>query len=198
MADDEPLNHESFERLLEWLNPDRDKAWEKYQEIWERLIKIFTWRLGRRVEELAGEVIRRVEQKVPDLVKKYSGDPARYFYGVAYTMLREVTREEARFLEFQEESGVGGIIYPVDPEEVDVDELKLECLNYCLEQLSERDRKIILAYYQFDPKTKLEDRKQLATELGLSSSALWTRVSRTRSFLLKCVQSRLQESGRVH
>ena len=50
MADDGP-NRESFEALLTWLDPDRDKAWEKYQAIWDRLVKIFTWRHCRNVEE---------------------------------------------------------------------------------------------------------------------------------------------------
>jgi hypothetical protein len=58
-----------------------------------------------------------VEPHVPELMKTYSenDDPARYFYGVAYNILRENPRTEARFSEFQEESGVGGVTYPVQP-----------------------------------------------------------------------------------
>jgi DNA-directed RNA polymerase specialized sigma24 family protein len=199
MADDEPLNHESFERLLEWLNPDRDEAWEKYQEIWDRLIKIFTWNRCRDVEDLAGEVIRRVEAKVPELMETFSedDDPARYFYGVAYNILRENPRTEARFSEFQEESGVGGVTYPVEPGEIDVYELKLGHLDYCLEQLSEADREIVLGYYEYGSKTKLADRKQLAERLGLTMAALWTRASRLRSRVGKCVKKRIEQEGQA-
>jgi DNA-directed RNA polymerase specialized sigma24 family protein len=187
MADDDGPNHESLEALLAWLDPDRDKAWEKYQAIWERLIKIFTWRRRKNVEDLAGEVVNRVTRNVPKVVNV-----------VAYNLLLELPRQEARFSEFQEESDLGGITETVDSEAVDVYELRLRCLDECLAQLKEKDREIILAYYQFDQKTKLADRQQLAEELGLSKSALWTRVSRVRSLLGKCVRARLDEEGQTH
>jgi DNA-directed RNA polymerase specialized sigma24 family protein len=198
MADDDGADHESFEALLTWLDPDRDKAWEKYQAIWDRLIKIFTWRHCRNAEDLAGEVVKRVTRNVPKVTKTVSDDRAPYFYKVAYILLLELPRWEARHSEFQEESELGGITYPVDLEAVDVYELRLRCLDDCLEQLREKDREIILAYYQFDQKTKLADRQRLAEELGLSKSVLWTRVSRIRSILVRCVRARLDPEGQTH
>lgn len=197
MADEEGQKQESLETLLTWLDPDRDEAWAKYQEIWERLIKIFTWNRCKGVEDLAGEVIRRVEPKVPELLKTFSGDPALYFYGVAQKVVLETPRTEARFSEFQEESGVGGFTYPVDPEAVDVYELKLGHLDYCLDQLSEKDREIVLEYYQFDSESKLADRKRLAERLGLTMNALWIRASRLRSRVRKCVRKRIEQEGQV-
>ena len=138
MADDGP-NRESFDALLTWLDPDRDKAWEKYQAIWERLIKIFTWRHRQDAEDQAGEVVKRVIRNVPELVKTFEdrGPLARerYFYKVAYTLLLELPRQEARFSEFQEESGHGGITYPFVADEIDVNELRLRCLDDCLDSL---------------------------------------------------------------
>lgn len=197
MADEEHRKHEGFETLLTWLDPDRDEAWEKYQAIWDRLVKIFTWCQCRDVEEFAAEVIKRVEPKVPELRRTFSGDPARYFYGVAYKIVLENPRTEARFSEFSEESGLGGIAHPVDPEEIDVYEVKLRHLDYCLEQLSEENREIVLGYYQFDSKTKLADRKRLAERLGLTMDALWSRASRLRSRLRRCVRRRLEREGQV-
>src|SRR5438094_6942637 len=102
MADEEDQKQESLETLLTWLDPNRDEAWEKYQEIWERLIKIFTWNRCKDVEDLAGEVMKRVEPKVPELMKTFSeeDDPARYFYGVAQILVLEHSRTEKRFSEF--------------------------------------------------------------------------------------------------
>jgi DNA-directed RNA polymerase specialized sigma24 family protein len=197
MAAEDDQKQESFETLLTWLDPDRDEAWEKYQEIWDRLVKIFTWNRCKNVEDLAGEVIKRVEPKVSALMKTFSGDPALYFYGVAHRLVLENRRTEARFSEFQEGSELAGVTYPVDPEEIDVYELKLGHLDYCLEQLSEKDREIVLAYYQFDSKTKLADRRQLAERLGLTMEALWTRASRLRSRLRRCVRKRIEHEGQV-
>lgn len=196
MADDGP-NRESFEALLTWLDSDRDKAWEKYQAIWHRLTKIFTLCRCKNVEDLAGEVVTRVERKLPDVFNEVFEDRAPYFYKVAYNLLLELPRQEARFSEFQEESGHGGITYPFVPDEIDVNELQLQCLDDCLDKLSEKDRKIIRAYYQFDQKTKLADRQLLAEELGLSKSALWTRVSRIRTILRRCVRACLDRESQT-
>jgi DNA-directed RNA polymerase specialized sigma24 family protein len=188
MADEGP-NRESFEALLTWLDPDRDKAWEKYQAIWYRLTKIFILCRCKNVEDLAGEVVKRVERKVPEVFNKVFEDRAPYFYKVAYNLLLELPRQEARFSEFQEESGVGGITYPVYPDEIDFDELRLRCLDECLDQLNEKDRKIIRGYYVFEQKTKLADRERQAKELGMGRSALWTKVSRIRRILRLCVRA---------
>lgn len=197
MTDDDAPNHESFEALLAWLDPDRDQAWEEYQAIWDRLIKIFTWCHCRNVEDLAGEVVRRVERNLHKVVNTVFDDRAPYFYKVASILLRELPRQEARFVEFQEESGLGGIAYPVEPDEIDVDELRLQCLDDCLDQLNEKDRRIIRAYYQFDQKTKLADRQRLPKELGMGRSALWTRVSRIRSILRRCVRACLDRESQT-
>jgi DNA-directed RNA polymerase specialized sigma24 family protein len=199
MADEEDQKQESLETLLTWLDPNRDEAWEKYQEIWDRLIKIFTWNRCKNVEDLAGEVIKRVEPKVPELMKTFSkdDDPARYFYGVAKNIVRENRRTEALFSEFQEESELGGVTYSVDPGEIDVYELKLGHLDYCLELLSEDDREIVLGYYDYGSKSKLADRKRLAERFGLTLAALWTRASRLRSRVRKCVRKRIEQEGQV-
>jgi DNA-directed RNA polymerase specialized sigma24 family protein len=188
-----------LETLLTWLDPDRDEAWEKYQEIWERLIKIFTWNGCKDVEELAGEVIKRVGARVPELMTAFSeeDDPARYFYGVAQILVRENRRTEARFSEFEEESGLGGVTYPVEPGEIDVYDLKLGHLDCCLKQLSEDDREIVLGFYDYEVKTKLADRRRLAERFGLTMNALWIRASRLRSRVRKCVRKRIEEDDQV-
>lgn len=200
MADEEDQKQEGLETLLTWLDPDRDEAWEKYQEIWERLIKIFTWNRRKDVEDLAGEVVKRVEARVPELMKSFSeeDDPARYFYGVARILMLENSRTEKRFSEFQEESGLGGVTYPVEPDAVDVYELKLGHLDQCLDQLSEKDREIVLEYYQFDSASKLADRKRLAERFGLTMNSLWIRASRLRTRVRKCVRERIEQEGQVH
>ena len=182
--------------LLTWLNPNREKAWEKYQTIQETLVKIFTWRRCRNAEDLMHEVINRVEQKVPDLIGKYDGDPARYFYGVAKNVVHEYQRAKSRFSELQEDDASTDAPLISDDESNEIDE-RQQALGYCLERLSESDRNIVLSYYQYDQKTKLTDRKQLARERGLTINALWIRVSRIRSSLADCIRERLDRKGQA-
>jgi RNA polymerase sigma factor (sigma-70 family) len=195
MADDgDQKETENLETLLRWLDPDRDEAWKKYAHIRERLIKIFTLRRFVDVEGLADEVIDRVENKITEIVEKYSGVPDPYFYGVAKNVAREKIREQKKFSQFDEESE--GVFTPDDFEE-NANSIGDDALENCLEQLSEKERHIILAYYQYEQKTKTAYHLRLAAELGMSRNALWIRVSRIRSSLEKCVRERLNESDPV-
>ncbi len=38
------LKQDDFDKLLAWLHDDREQAGQKYEEIRESLIKIFSWR----------------------------------------------------------------------------------------------------------------------------------------------------------
>ena len=194
MADEEDQrDHENLEALLNWLNPDRDEAWKKYEEIRKRLIKIFTWHKLPDAESLAAEVLERVEGKVTEVIRKFSkdDDPARYFYGVARNVALEAFRNREKFSEFEEKHGS---IFTLDDLRKGGN-LPDEDLDFCLEQLSERDRYIVLAYYQYDQKTKKAEHDQLAEELSMSKSALWTKVSRIRSSLEKCLKARSEPGG---
>ena len=87
-----PITRETFESLLEWLDPDRVRAGRKYGDIRLRLVKIFMWRGCHDAEDLADETIDRVASKVSAIKESYSGDPAWYFYGVARKVLMENLR----------------------------------------------------------------------------------------------------------
>jgi len=197
MVDQEHEDYESFEALLEWLDPNRDEAWEKYYEIWDRLLKIFTYKRCADIEELAGEVIKRVERKVPELVKTYVGDPKKYFFGVAHKLVLEQRRRNSKFSEFQEETESGASTRFFDEVELEVDDVERESFDACLARLSEKDRELILAYYEYDSGAKLSDRKRLAERFDLSMGALWTRVSRIRSRLNRCIKDRLDHKAQV-
>jgi DNA-directed RNA polymerase specialized sigma24 family protein len=80
---------ETFEKLLRWLDTNRDKAGEKYEKIRTRLIRIFTCRGCGDVEDLADETINVVASKIDWLCENYKGDPALFFYGVAKNIYHE-------------------------------------------------------------------------------------------------------------
>ena len=74
------LTQAAFEKLLAWLDTDRDRAGSKYETIRLRLIKIFTCRGCLEVEELADETINRVVSRVDEVASDYQGDhPSLYF-----------------------------------------------------------------------------------------------------------------------
>ncbi|HEY6804066.1 MAG TPA: hypothetical protein VI306_10840 [Pyrinomonadaceae bacterium] len=170
------LSQEFFDALLAWLDPDRELAGKKYEDIRRRLIKIFASRGCYEAEDLADETINRVATKVEEVRSSYQGDPAIYFYGVGNRVYQEYLRKKPE----------------TQPPLIAVDAALLEkqsrCLESCLDKLSQENRTLVLQYYWYEKTAKIDGRKRLAKELGIASSALRLRAHRIRAQLLKCVE----------
>jgi DNA-directed RNA polymerase specialized sigma24 family protein len=175
------LSQEAFDALLDWLDPDREQAGIKYEQIRSRLIKIFTGRGCIDPEELADETINRVTSKLTEIQKEFTGDPALYFYGVAKWVYTEYLRRKTP----QPQSP------PPDSARA---ELEYRCLEQCIARLSEEDRALLLKDYGAKGRTQAERRKALADELGISLNALRIRVYRIRVGLKECIEKCIQDS----
>ncbi len=174
---------DDFSRFLAWLDPDRDKAGEKYEDIRRKLIKIFTCRGCNCSEELSDKTINRVIRRVQEIGESYEGDPALYFYGVARNVHLEYVRNK---------TGVQPIPPPDKPSR---DEEEYACLEKCMEELPARSRELVLQYYREEKRAKIDLRKQLAVKLGIPFNALVIRVFRIRRNLEGCVLRCLQEKA---
>lgn len=176
MNKDWVLTQESFDALLNWLDPRREEAGVKYEEIRLRLIKIFTCRGCLEPEDLADETINRVSKKLADIQSSYVGDPTRYFYGVANKVHMEYLRRKPP------------PVLPI-PENSDELDKEYECLEKCIEQLRPDHRGLVLEYYQEEKRTKIDSRKKLAEQLGIALNALRIRAHRIRGSLYECVRN---------
>lgn len=171
------INQESFEALLAWLNPSREAAGQKYEIIRARLIKIFVNKGCADAEGLADATINRVIALLPGIRESYVGDPAHYFCGVA----RNIYLESLRRKEI-----AADLFSTAARTETGTDALR-ECLRECLQTLPSEQRELVLEYYLNQKRAKIEHRKRLAEELGLTSNALRLRAHRIRTLLEKCV-----------
>jgi RNA polymerase sigma factor (sigma-70 family) len=179
------LTPEAFDGLLAWLDPDRERAGERYEEIRSMLVKGFRKHGCAIPEELADETINRVARKLPEIVATYEGDPRRYFYGVAHNVhMEHLRRPEAVPLPSTDLPAQGA---PATFEESDDDEREHECLRRCIDLLTPLHREIILQYYRGERQFKIRLRKQLAEKLGIRSDNLRLRAQRIRAILKKCV-----------
>jgi hypothetical protein len=171
-------SEEDFNRLLGWLDSDRERAGEKYEQIRRSLIKMSACRGCHAPEELADETINRVTSKVAQIVGDYHGDPAHYFYGVAKIVHLEYVRTRPVPLPPQ----------PVYPEqEPDSENPLYDCFETCVAALDPASRTLLLDYYREEKQAKIEHRKQMAARLGISGVALRLRAYRLRADLLDCV-----------
>ena len=176
------LTRESFEALLAWLDPNREVAGQKYEDIRTRLIKIFACRGCYEPEDLADETINRVTNKLEEIEATFIGERARYFYGVANKVHLEYLRKK-----------------PVPPlpavtntsEEA---ERRYRCLDLCASKLTPENRELVFQYYQEEKRAKIEHRKHLADRLGIAVNALRIRAHRIRKSLQDCVRECLEEA----
>jgi RNA polymerase sigma factor (sigma-70 family) len=183
MSRDWVLTQEAFDRLLSWLDANRDEAGRKYETIRTRLIKIFTCRGCHEAEELADETINRVAAKLDSIVDEYVGDPVLYFYGVAHKI----------HLEYLRRRPVPQVFDIADSSEED--EKELDCLDDCVQKLAPNQRQLVLDYYQEDKRAKIDHRKELARKMGIALNALRIRAHRIRATLQQCVQDCLEQKG---
>ncbi len=177
------LSQEAFDDLLDWLDQDREQAGVKYEEIRRRLIKIFTGRACVEAEDLADETINRVTSRLSEIKRGFTGDRARYFFGVANKVYMEYMRRKQP--------------QPPPPSATDSHQIELEyrCLEHCIESLSEDNRYLLLKYYGAEGRSKVDQRKQLAEELGVAPNALRIRAYRIRLGLQECVEKCIERSA---
>lgn len=169
------LRQDDFDRLLVWLDDDRERAGEEYEKLRRRLTTIFSARGCRIPEELADETIDRVSRRVADIQDNYQGNKALYFLGVANNVHHEYLKRPP-------------VPMPVIEIAATDQELTQDCLEQCLEKLTERSQHLIRQYYAEDKSAKISLRKALAQHLGITQNALRARALRIREGLQFCIE----------
>lgn len=175
---------ESFDALLEWLDPERETAGRRYEVIRAGLIRIFVSNGLSDAEHYADVVIDRVVKRLPEIRATYVGDPAKYFHGVARNVIREARREREIVTE---------VLPPPVPPPGRND--TSECLSKCLGLLPPDKREFILDYHLFKGHEKVEHHREMAGELAITEGALRTRAHHLRVSLEKCVLECIGEHG---
>jgi DNA-directed RNA polymerase specialized sigma24 family protein len=177
------LRQEDFDRLLSWLDPDPEGAGLTYERIRWRLIAILASRGCAVPEELADEIIDRVARRVVDIRDTYAGDKAIYFLGVMNNVHHEYLKRP-KVLKLPEAA-----------DDIEVKEQTHLCLDKCLDKLTANSRRLIERYYAADKRAKIDLRKQLAAESGVSLNTLRLRALRIREKLQACIEQCLQKEG---
>ena len=166
-----------FDRLLFWLNPDREKAAIKYEAIRRRLIEIFASRGFADADCLADITIDRVILKVPKIAEGWVGDPLYYFLAVAKKIILE------------NQKPTRAVLPPPpgpDPEEL---ERRDRCVEKGLQLLSVEDRELLLQYVAGNKK----QRQALAEKLGITLNALRIRIFQLKKTIRPTIKECLEQ-----
>lgn len=171
------LSQSSFDEFLAVLDPDRERAGRRYEELRTRIVKFFEWRAARLADDLADETLDRVARRLA--AGELIHDPFKYSYGVARLVYLEAAKRQVK-----EQAIV--VEMPYRPREDDDDE-RMTCLERCLGELTDNSRMMILSYYRADKQARIDHRKMLAEQMKISVNALRVKALRIRAVLEDCV-----------
>jgi RNA polymerase sigma factor (sigma-70 family) len=181
------INKEAFDKLLLCLDVDRQEAGEKYEQIRTKLIKFFEWKGSLVPEDLADDTLNRVAKRIEEgeVIQNLNA----YIYSVAQNVLKEAWRAKAAH------ESVDNLLPQQIPiqstsEEIDEEreerELRLNCIESCMESLSAENRDLIINYYKDQGGVKIDNRKELAKSLGITLVALRIRVHKIKAKIEDC------------
>src|SRR5688500_17000622 len=92
------LTADALDALLRRLHPERERAWQEYERIREKLCKFFKWGGCPDPPEFADRTIDRVARKIMEGSELRIRDPYPFFHGVARNVLKEHRRAPTRDL----------------------------------------------------------------------------------------------------
>jgi DNA-directed RNA polymerase specialized sigma24 family protein len=182
----------AFHRLLEWIDRGDDSHGQRYLMIRDRLIGYFDRKNCSTPEDLADETLNRVTRRLEEEGEIVSDPPEKYFYTVARFVFHEYLRTAGKESEMceqmvQHSHRTGFPAQEAVPDRAKKEEM-LNCLEKCTAKLDSLNRKIILSYYIGKERVKIDHRRALASELGVTANALTIRACRIREKLEKCVR----------
>ena len=176
----------AFLALLARLGSEGDTAEVVYERLRRRLVTYMRLQLPAEAEELADRALDRMARRLHEgttVQNVYS-----YALGVARMLVHEArarySREQRSLLE------QAPLLEPSAPDEED-SEVVLSALEGCLEQLGQAATDLILTYYGGAGAARIEKRRRLAEQLGLSINALRNRALRLREALERCTRNKL-------
>ena len=187
------LTKEAFERLLDSLDANRERAGEKYENVRRKLIEFFEARGSNSPADHADQTINRVARRLEEgeVVK----DLSAYSYGVARLLLKETLRGRGKEPLTLDLAPAPLIVTDENEDERrHLEEARLKCFEVCLSNLPAASRVLIIEYYREEKGIKIEQRKRQADALNMSLNALRLRACRIRAELGDCITSCLDRS----
>ncbi len=191
MSRDFAIAQESFDEILAWFNPDRERAAAMYVQLRHDLAKTFVWRQCSDPEGMTDEVFDRVARRIREVRPTYKGDPRLYFRAVANNLVKENFKKIKTQIALEDADLTKQQVSQAEAEDADVE----ECLQACLEELSFDKRELILAYYAKEKQAKIDHRRELAQRFGISVETLRVRTHRICLSLEQCIERCLPAYG---
>lgn len=191
------LTQEKFDKLLFVLDSDRTIAGERYEHLRQAMIAFFSFRGASDPEELADETMNRVASRLHDGAEIFSNNPASYFYGFARNIWNETVKKKNTLQPLDEtfSNQRSSALNPHEMLEQQLEQRDIEIrrvhLNHCLKGLSEKDRELLIEYYQDTGAARIDNRQALAERFSISPKTLRNKTVLLRGKLMDFVRKAL-------
>ncbi len=187
------LTPRALQKLLRWLDGDNtDSDGQRYLEMRRRLVAYFDRKNCLSPDELADETLNRVARRLEEEGDIESETPAKYCYIVARFVfmehLREIQKGNVLHEDIRRDVNRAHPPAPKVDDEAEIKEKMLQCLERCADKLESPSRQIITRYYTGKERVKIDNRRALASEMGITVNALSIRACRIRDKLEMCVK----------
>jgi DNA-directed RNA polymerase specialized sigma24 family protein len=185
------LSERAFQKFLIWLDDGTPTDGRRYLEIRDRLSYYFERKNCFTPDDLADETLNRVARRLEEEGEIRTETPAKYCYTVArFVFLEYLRSNDLKNVSLDDAPGAHTSADPrrtPEPDESELRETMLNCLEKCIKTLDGPARDLIVRYYHGDQRRKIENRSALADALKISQNALAIRACRIREKLESCV-----------
>lgn len=187
------LTPEAFEALLTRLHSDREQAGMQYEAIRLKLTYFFESRARVKSDELVDETINRLAHKIQmnrevREVESFALAIARYVWLETYKDQIPLSLDELL------ESDKLKITLPHQPENSEKNDEWLALMRQCVLQLPTEKQALLSEYYQARGAAQTEQRRKLASKMGITENALYLKIHRLRQRLAADLAARRQNS----
>jgi DNA-directed RNA polymerase specialized sigma24 family protein len=182
------VQREMLNELLSLLHTDEAQAAVEYHNLHQRLTRFFDWNNAQDPMALADEAIDRLAKRASDQSKTEGVQHISAFaLGIARHMLQEEARRQQKMAEINRHWRAMELVRTRETEAEAIE----DALRQCLEKMQPDRRRLIEAYYNYNPSEKIKIHQQLAESEGLSLNALRNRAMRARQELEACIRRQL-------
>jgi RNA polymerase sigma factor (sigma-70 family) len=187
--DDGTITAAGLALLLARLDSNAERAALEYERLRRTLVRFFDWRGIWPPDECADETLDRLARRLEGATP--IEDLRSYASGIARMVLLERRRRPVFDPIDEARDRAAPAATPQDEQR----ERVRDCLDRCLAEMPPDSRSLVLRYYEGERHAKIVNRRRLADALGVSESALRSRVQRLRDALERCMERCAADHG---
>ncbi len=173
---------DSFEDILEKLEPTAPTAQEAYKQCRSKMVKFFQWRFCEDSVALADETIARFIERHSSGTQVAQDKLYSYLYAIALHVFYEFLRKKKKADRIRDKIKELWHLPALGSDK------RWECQKHCLDRLESDKEDLLERYYLTD-----EEPEDIAIDIGITVGTLRLRIHRIKQELRTCCEDCLKD-----